>query len=447
MVRLRCGLVRQLSYVVAVLGALGTSSLLAEALPHKIRIGHPGVPEATDLEVVDPAELSPTQFSEAQAASGPVPKTPVAPLGNLPGEFEKQSAILIGSGQLADELPAVFARIALLTRGRVNLIALAQGDEGRRHAQQVLADQHIASPHLHFVNAPHNSMWARDFGPLTVRQHDGHSALVDTWYTSADRMEDDAIPELLAETLTMPIVPASLFLDGGNVLTNGRGLFVATYDLIDRNLQPDRDAELIRLNLGQLFGASEVVFLEPLIGEPTAHVDMFCTFVSADTVVVASIDPAVDAENARILNHNAARLASMRVGRKRLRVVRVKMPSHDDTVWRSYTNVVYANGLLMVPIYPEKDAAGSRTALALYKGLLPDWQVEPVDAEALAQLGGALHCITMNMASIDRLPPWIAEAKLAHPLTRWVKEQDADFQRAYFGGEDGVGRRTIERAE
>ena len=388
--------------------------------------------------------LDPIAFTEARMASGPVPRSPVAPLGVLPGEFEKQSAILLGSGQLVDEFPDVFARIALLTRGRVNLIALAAGDIGRRNAKQVLADQQIAAPHVHYVNMAHNSMWARDFGPFTVRQPDGRPAFVDAWYTSAERPEDDCVPEHLAESMAMPFCPAALFLDGGNLLSNGQGLLIATYHLVSSNADDDIAPELIRTNLGQLFGAREVVFLQPLIGEPTGHVDMFCTFVSADTVVVASIDPAVDAENARILDHNAARLASVRVGHKRLRVVRVRMSRHEDTVWRSYTNVVYANGLMIVPVYPEKDAEGSRAALATYQRLLPEWQVEPIDAEHLAALGGALHCITMNMASVDRLPPWIEDRPRVHPLNEWARRQGSEFRHEFFGTEEGIERRMVD---
>lgn len=376
--------------------------------------------------------------SEAEAASGPVPRMAVAPLGVLPGEFEKQSAVVLGCGQLADDMPDLFAHIALLARGRVDLLALVNGDAGRRRAEQTLAVHHVTAPHVHFVNVKHNSMWARDYGPLTVRQLDGRPALVDAWYTSAERPDDDAVPALLGETMAVPLVEASLFLDGGNLLSNGRGLLLATYHLVDKNADSGVDAAQIRLNLGQLFGARDVVFLEPLVGEPTGHVDMFTTFVSADTVVVASIDPAIDAKNARILDHNAARLSSLRVGGRRMRVVRLAMPAHQDTIWRSYTNVLYANGLLLVPIYVEKDPEGSRAALATYKRLLPNWQVEPIDAEALAALGGALHCITMNMAAIERFPPWIEDEQPAPPLSQLRDKLTSPFPGPLFGTEDGI---------
>jgi len=399
-------------------------------------VGAPASLPATDGRAVDP--VAPPLLSEAQAASGRVPRLPIAPLGRLPAEFERQSAILLGCAQLADEMPDLFAHLTLQMRGRVEIFALVNGEEGRRRARKVLADRHVRAPHVHYVNLRHNSMWTRDFGPLTVRQIDGRPVLIDTWYNSPERLDDDAVPALLSEMMAAPLVDASLFLDGGNLLSNGQGLLLATYDLAEQNLGPDNGPEQIRANLGQLFGATDVVFLEPLAGEPTGHVDMFATFTSPQTVVVASIDPALDAENARILDQNAARLASVRVAGRRLRVVRLPMPAADDNIWRSYTNVLYANGLLLAPIYPDKDPDGSRAALAAYRRVMPRWQVEPVDAEALAELGGALHCVTMNMTTIDRHPVWLDDEKPEQPLSRWAKEQDERFRRRIFGTENGI---------
>ncbi len=160
----------------------------------------------------------------------------------------------------------------------------------------------------------------------------------------------------------------------------------------------------MRRELGHTFGAREVVFLEPLIGEPTGHVDMFMTFTSPHTAVVASIAPKIDPENARILDQNAARLASVRIDGRKIHVVRVPMPHHDDGIWRSHTNVVYLNGLLLVPTYPATDDEGAKQAVATYQKLMPAWRVQPIDAEALATLGGALHCVTMNLSGLEKLP-------------------------------------------
>jgi len=98
----------------------------------------------------------------------------------------------------------------------------------------------------------------------------------------------------------------------------------------------------------------------------------------------------------------------IRIDGRKIRVVRVPMPHHHDDIWRSHTNVVYLNGLLLVPTYPATDDEGAMQAVATYQKLLPTWRVQPIDAEALATLGGALHCVTMNLAGLERLPEWKA---------------------------------------
>jgi hypothetical protein len=76
------------------------------------------------------------------------------------------------------------------------------------------------------------------------------------------------------------------------------------------------------------------------------------------------------------------------------------MPSNEDGVWRSYTNVIIANGVLMVPVYPEVDAGMQQEALNVYRGLVPNWQVVAIDSSGLITCGGALHCISNRLVSI-----------------------------------------------
>jgi hypothetical protein len=148
------------------------------------------------------------------------------------------------------------------------------------------------------------------------------------------------------------------------------------------------------------------VFLEPLVGEQTGHVDMFATFVSSDVVVVGEYSPDADPLNAEILDRNAQRLAAVRTSRGPLRVLRIPMPPHTLDVWRTYTNVLFANGTLVVPTYPGIDPQGEAEALAIYKHLLPGWTVVGVDCNRLIEWGGAVHCVTRNLC---RLPAQFPE--------------------------------------
>jgi agmatine/peptidylarginine deiminase len=176
------------------------------------------------------------------------------------------------------------------------------------------------------------------------------------------------------------------------------------------------DEQSIRSVLRQCFGAELTVFLEPLSGEPTGHVDMFATFTSPNTIVVGQYDPATDAVNSQILDRNAQKLSQVRTDVGPLRVIRLPMPRRDDSIWRTYTNVVYANGVLLVPAYPAVDDAGQSAALKIYRRLLPHWHVVAVDVARLAKLGGAMHCVTMNLGPLKQIPPLPAPRKLLGEL-------------------------------
>ncbi len=315
---------------------------------------------------------------------------------HLPGEFERQNGLLLACRELLSEAPDVFVEIIRETAGRLPVVVLVGDEEEHRNAKSVLSRRQVRGSHVRYMSVPHDTMWSRDYGPLVVRHKDGSVAMVDAEYDLA-RLCDDLVPAELARHLKLPVVQVAMRIEGGNLLSNGRGLCIATTELIDvnadRGLTEDAASEVLRA----CFGATQTVFLEPLAGEMTGHVDMFATFTDANTVVVGSIRPEDDPENAAILERNAAKLAMVRTVRGALRVVRVPMPPHGDGIWRTYTNVIYANGTLLVPVYPGVDEAGRQGALQTFARLLPGWRIVGIDARTICELGGALHCISMNL--------------------------------------------------
>jgi agmatine/peptidylarginine deiminase len=183
-------------------------------------------------------------------------------------------------------------------------------------------------------------------------------------------------------------------------LSNGLGLCVTTTALVERN--GGLSKRVVCNALKRSLGAQEVVVLERLAGEETGHVDMFTTFTGPTTVVVGSYSPAEDPVNAALLDRNAARLAAVETPWGPLRVERIPMGRQHDGLWRTYTNCVYANGVLLVPFYLDGDENRSRQALAVYRRLLPRWHIVFVDATPLIEEGGALHCAALNVPSLAK---------------------------------------------
>lgn len=317
----------------------------------------------------------------------------------IPGEFEKQAGMVLS--WKAGEVPVIgtLLEIAQIASKTAPVVVLVSSDLERLHAETAFHAARIPQGQVHFLKAPVNTIWARDFGPMIVRHADGSVHFVDCDYDDGDRPEDDNIPPVLANVMGAKCVRSLLTIEGGNLLSNGAGLCITTSKTVaDNVIRGYEDCQVMPL-CETIFQCQEVAVLEPLVGEPTGHVDMFATFTSSDTVVVGSMDPAIDPVNAGVLDRNAKKLAEVWTPNGSLHVERIPMPAPSEGLWRSFTNVSYFNGVLMMPTYAGVDPILQRDAAETYRRLLPGWEIQGIDCTKLIRLGGAVHCVTLNLPS------------------------------------------------
>jgi agmatine/peptidylarginine deiminase len=326
--------------------------------------------------------------------------------GVLPGEFEGCDALLLAwMANYSDGERRVMMDIIAHSWKRATILLLVLDDQQQQLAAAALTQAEIPLSAVRFVPFPVYSPWTRDYGPFVTKSFHGGPEMVDAIYGRSPippGTKDEHVPQAVAEMLGLKTVSAPLVLDGGNLLSNGAGVCLTTLRLLEAN--SDRPEAEIRALLREFFGAEQTVLLEPLLGEPCGHVDMFCTFTGPDTVVIGEYDVLVDPENAAILERNATRLGSVKTACGPLRVVRIPMPPRHDNRWLTYTNVVFANGKLLVPTYTNVEPEFNEQALATFRQLLPRWEVVGVNATPLAQRDGALHCATLNLHRIR--PGW-----------------------------------------
>lgn len=339
---------------------------------------------------------------------------PLALGRRLAAEFEPQQALLISGGTLLNETPELLLEIMQRTSGRIGQIVMISNDEEYALVNLLIKDKNIDRDNLFFVGVPQDTMWVRDYGPVIVDCEGRGPVVMDASYDT-DRPNDDFVPEALAKLLDLPVDSVPLTIDGGNLLSNGSGLAIITTLIIDDNLALGYDESAVTDIIKQMYGFDQLVILEPLIGEGTGHVDMFATFISSDTVVVGAYDYKYDPVNAELLDRNAFILANTVFNNRRLKVVRIPMPSHEDGIWRTYTNVIYANGIVLVPVYSSFDALGSIQALNAFAKLLPRWEILGIDASRLIENEGALHCISMNLVHVGQRLQFSHRLKDKHP--------------------------------
>ena len=317
----------------------------------------------------------------------------------MPAEFQPQESLLLGGAQLAELHPDVLANIVKAASSSVSIQILAGSSENRSLIENVLTEHGLPHSSVDIIQVPIMTMWLRDFGPITVSDANGFRSLVDFHYRERRGNNlDDGIPSHLAVMMDLNLMGSRMLAEGGDFLSNGRGLCLLSTRVINRNAHYlEMDPDQTMANFAALLGFETLSMVPPLQGESTGHADMFCAFLKPDLVVVGSYEPAVDPENSAQLDQVAAGLEGFPTLDGPLKVERLPMPDHNDGVWRTYTNIVFANGVLLVPIYPEYCPDLDKTALEFYRRHLPDRQVVGIDASRLITMNGALRCITMNI--------------------------------------------------
>lgn len=323
------------------------------------------------------------------------------PWTGVPGEFERQQFVVLNWSDESSQFLDTYSEIIQAATENSEVLLLVQHVRQYFFARNALLQSGVNLRKVNFVLTPFDTIWIRDYGPILTRGRDGTTVVVDADYEPPERFRDDAVPNCIGEVLGIPVVRAPITLDGGAILSNGKGLCLVSKMILQQNEHRGYDEEDIRTVLKEYYGFTQVEFVAPLEDEPTGHLDMFATFVSPDTIVVGAYDPGVDERNAFLLDDTADQLSQLQTALGPMKVVRLPMPSNEDGCWRTYTNAVFLNQVLLVPSYPSCNRAVERIAIESYRQLLPNWKVKPVPCDDLIHLGGGIHCVSMNIADIS----------------------------------------------
>lgn len=241
----------------------------------------------------------------------------------------------------------------------------------------------------------YDTPWIRDYGPVQLTSSGNSVHWMDFGYAD-DRPRDDSVPQQLADYMDLPIGQGGYYLEGGGIISNGRGLCAVTDESLDKSMVdisiPDEVA-----SFRKALGCTALAVLPALTGESTGHADIIAQFLSPETVAVSSVNPEMSYQISLELDEAVESLSSAaRSVGLRLRIIRVPMYV-DGPDFYSYVNGTRLRHSYLVPSFKNVPAEMEKAAYRAVGSALRNIKLVPVPADAMVLSGGAVHCITLGL--------------------------------------------------
>ncbi|MBL7999387.1 MAG: agmatine deiminase family protein [Candidatus Kapabacteria bacterium] len=295
-----------------------------------------------------------------------------------------------------------------------------------------------------FVTGGGNDWWARDFGPIGFYYGDKDSVgFLDVQYYSF-RPADDSIPQLMGKELGYKTWTTSLENEGGNFMTDGWGNSYTSTAVIENNNDTEGVGRIETVNgvsqirvmpkqrwtqtrtqdtMQNVYGASRMTILRRLLCDGgTGHIDMYLKLFDDETLIASEYGAPFNKSSFNdysISRTNITTLNGLKTTHNRsMRILRMPIPTMDNGRYdsttcmsfgsdpRGFLNGLTINKTFLFPSY-SNDVSGNKKqtqeAIELYKKFLPGYKIVPIDSRLLTPMGGALHCITMQIPAENPL--------------------------------------------
>ena len=260
---------------------------------------------------------------------------------------------------------------------------------------------------INFYVYDYADVWFRDYGPIFVSNKEKKQIAFVHWIFNAwgrkysDLIRDTQVPSVISSRLQLNNFRPGIVLEGGSVDVNGKGSILTTEQcLLNKNRNPHLQRTEIEKYLIDYFGASHIIWLKGgVTGDDTdGHIDNLARFTDPQTVLCAFEESESD-ENYSSLKDNYEILEqSTDQDGKKLKVIKVPMPSPIHSTVReektrlpaSYLNFYVANEVVLVPTYKHKN---DRIALKIIQKQFPGRKAIGIDCTDLIYGMGAIHCV------------------------------------------------------
>lgn len=277
--------------------------------------------------------------------------------------------------------------------------------------------------HITLLQGGYNSIWARDYMAESIYRNEVDSLYLLDWIYNRPRPQDDAISDLVGGQMGLTVygttqAPNDLVHTGGNFMADGFGTAFSSNLVLDENgpngqfNQTVKTPAQVDAIMDQWMGIEEGRYIKmpTLPYDGIHHIDMHMKLLDEERLLVGEFPVGVSDGPQLESNLSDVVAGYNSVFGTPYQLIRIPMvPATNGAYppqgsYRTFSNLVFVNGTVLVPTYREEV---DTTGLRILREAMPGYKVVGIDCDnsgnnIIAQ-GGAIHCITKGVGVGDPL--------------------------------------------
>lgn len=340
----------------------------------------------------------------------------------IPGEFEESKAVIVTWSKYSTFYKMQTALINAIQQ-EVPVWIIVSDYSDSNTVKSYMNYYGYQAKNCKFFQKYNDDFWVRDYGPIGFY----HNNLADMGYIDlhyySKREYDDVVPQYFAQKMGVPLVKTALRMEGGNFMTDGFGqIFHSSRVPQANNIVYGWSSNKTADTLSNLFNATERHQMDQLSCDGgTGHIDIYLKLLDEQTFLIADYGSNITASDRAVVQDNLNYLQTLKSTYKRpFKIKKVHLPTTNggsslsscyqlDNDIRGYVNGLLVNKTFIMPTFHSStsgNAAPDELAVKKIQAYLPGYKIVPIDARGLTTLGGAIHCITIQVPADNPVRFW-----------------------------------------
>ena len=358
------------------------------------------------------ADLKSPDYQEPSYSPKGITTPPSGPLRNM-AQWEEVQGLTITWTSYESVLREIVRAARLETQVYITCGFACSGSSDSTTIKNYLTAGGVPLSNVHFVYAPCNSVWARDYSANSVYVNDVDSLILVDWkYNRLTRINDDTVCRSVARKLNLTLyettqIPNKLVHTGGNYMTDGMGTGFSSELIMDEN--PTLSETQVDNIMTNFMGIDRYIKMPTLPYDGIHHIDMHMKLLNEETLLVGEYPagvadgPQIEANLQYVLSTFNSSFGTP------YKVIRIPQPPDqtfnfaypdNNGYYLTYTNSVIVNKTVIVPqFYTQYDT----TAIRIWKEAMPGYTIAGVNSNSTISAGGSIHCITHSVGVTDPL--------------------------------------------